>query len=329
MTKIIGRLIDVGLGAESSRGGGIAASFWIPKATYSLEDKVTKAMSRQSYGNIAMDGAQALPAKVWSEGTLEMDMMDKPLGLLLYALLGAKSVTGPSDSAYTHTFTLSNTNQHQSLAMSVKQSTLSSLMFKLVMIQSLTIEIVPEELVKITVELQGKKSVGTSNLSVSYATGYNKFLGRDLSFKLATLTSGLTAASNIPLKRLTIKFDKNLYLDHALGTVQPIDILNQGFRITGEIELDYESRAYADFMTDGSYRAMRINLTNRRTDAVIGASTNPAFNIDLSKVEFQGWEPSYPNDEIAKQKINFTALYDTVNSNIINSCTLVNAQVSY
>ena len=328
MTKIIGRLVDVGIGAESSRGGGIAPTFWIPKASINFDDKVVKARSTQTYGNIAMDGAQALPAKNWSQGSIELDMMDKPFGLLLYALLGAKSVSGPSDSAYTHTFTLANTNQHQSLAISVKQLTLANLMYKLSMINSLTMEITPEEMVKITVDFQGKRGVTTSS-TVTYATAYNKFIGRDLSFKLATLTSGLTGASNIPLKRLMVKFEKNLYLDHALGTVQPIDILNQGFRITGELELDYQDRTYADFMSDGSYRAMRIKLTNARTESIIGASTNPSFTLDLSKVEFDQWEPSYPNDDISKQKFNFTALYDTVNGNIINSCTLVNAQSSY
>lgn len=328
MAKIIGRLMDVGVAAESSRGGGAAATFWIPKSSYSFEDKVVKAKSNQSYGNIAQDGAYSIPAKNWAEGDIEMDMMDKPFGLFLYALLGSKSVSGPSDSAYTHTFTLANTNQHQSLAVTVKQSTLASMMYKLAMVQSMTIEITPEELVKVTVSLLGKRGVTTTAGTVTYTTS-NKFVGRDLTFKLATLTSGLSAASAIPVKSLTINFEKNTILNHHLGTVQPNDILNQGFRITGEVELDYQDRTYADLMSDGSYRAMRINLTNRRADAVIGAATNPSFTLDLSRVEFESWEGAYPNDEIATQTFSFTALYDPTNGNLINSCTLVNAQASY
>lgn len=328
MTKIIGRLIDVGIGAESSRGGGIAPTFWIPKANYNFDDKVVKAKSNQSYGSIAMDGNQSIAARNWSEGLLEMDMMDKPFGLLLYALLGAKSVSGPSDSAYTHTFTLANTNQHQSLAITAKQSTLATMMYKLGMIESLTLEIVPDQIVKVSVELKGKRGVTSVVGTASYAA-YNKFVGRDLSFKIASLTSGLTAATAIPVKKFTLKFEKNLLLDHSLGTVQPQDILNQGFRISGDVELDYQDRTYADYMSDGSYKAVRINLTNRRTDAVIGAATNPSFTLDLSRVEFEGWEPAYPNDEIVNQKFTFMALYDITNGNLINSCTLVNAQVSY
>ena len=54
MTKIIGRLVDVGIAAESSRGGGLAPTFGIPKASFSFDDKVVKARSRQTYGNIAL-----------------------------------------------------------------------------------------------------------------------------------------------------------------------------------------------------------------------------------------------------------------------------------
>lgn len=325
MTKIIGRLKDVGIAAESSRGVGLSPTFWLPKINFTVDDKAMKAASRESYGSIGMDGNQALVAKQWAEGDLEMDMEDKSFGLLLYALLGGKSVSGPTDSAYTHTFTLSNTNQHQSLAISVKESSLSQLMYKLAMIDKLVMTITPDEPVNIQVSFMAKKGVTTTQ-TVTYASG-NKFLGRDLVFKLATLTSGLSAASTIPLKKLTLTFTKNLVLDHNTGTVQPQDILNQGFRIAGEVELDYQDRTYADLMSNGSYRAVRVVLTNAR--ALIGATSVPTFTIDLSRCEFNSWESQFPNDDIARQKFQFTALYDVTNGNIINSCTLVNAQASY
>lgn len=327
MAKVVGRQIDVGIGAESSRGAGIAPTFALPKVNIDIDDKALKVKTGESFGNLGADGNQAIPAKIWSQGSIEMDMMDKSFGLLLYALLGGKSVSGPSDSAYTHTFTLANSNQHQSLAITVDQGGLNDMMYKLCMIDSMTMEMTPEGPVRLTVNFVGKRGV-SSVYTASYAA-YNKFIGRDLQFKVATLTSGLNAASAIPLKKLTLKFEKNLYIDHALGTVQPIDILNQNFRITGEVELDYQDRTYANLMTDGGYRAVRIVLTNTRTESVIGASTNPKFTLELSRTEFDQWEPDYKNDAIAKQKFVFTALYDITNGNIINSCTLVNAQASY
>lgn len=325
MAKIIGRLKDVGVYGEASRGAGGSPEFWLPKTAVSIEDKVLKARSQASFGNINMEGNQALVAREWAEGDLEFDMYDRSFGLFLWALLGSKSVSGPSDSAYTHSFTLAATNQHQSLAISVKESTLAQHMFRLAMINSLEMTFSPDEVVKIKVNFMSKKAAGTSQ-TVTY-TAENKFVGRHLKFKLATLTSGLAAASHIPLKRLVLRFEKNTVLDHNLGTVQPNDILNQALKITGEVELDYQDRTYRDLMADGSYRAVRIQLVN--TNVTIGSATNPSFTLDLSRVDFEQWESQFNNDEIARQTFNFHALYDITNGNIINSCQLVNTEAAY
>ena len=111
-----------------------------------------------------------------------------------------------------------------------------------------------------------------------------------------------------------------------LGTVQPEDILNKLFTISGDLELNYEDRTWANYMLDGSYRALRLDLVN--TDVTIG-TTNPAFRLDLSKVDFEGWEPEYGMDDIAKQKITFIALFDLGgNGNLINDCYVVNEDAS-
>lgn len=323
MTKIIGRIINLGLAKESSRGAGAAAAFWIPKANFDHDDKALKARSPMSFGNIGMDGNQAHVAGKWGEGSLEAHIHDISFGVILRALLGEVSTSGPSDSAYTHTFSLDgDSNQHQSLAITVDETNIGDLMFKLAMIESLEIRVVPEDIATMIVNFMSKQSVGTVAAAASYSAE-NKFMGRHLSFKIASLTSGLAAASNIPLRSLTLRIEKNLRRIQNTGTVQPQDIVNQGFRITGEIELDYESRTYRDLMMDGSFKAVRIQLTN--TEAVIGAATNPSFKIDLSRVDFDQWEADRPNDEVASQKIQFTGLWDITNGNIINSCTLVNS----
>ena len=132
----------------------------------------------------------------------------------------------------------------------------------------------------------------------------------------------MDGGSSVSIKELTLSYEKNLIRDHNLGTVEPEDILNQGYKITGSITLDYESRAYRDLMVDGTYKAMRIQLIN--TEVTIGASNNPEFVIDLSRVDFEAWEPSYPNDEIATQTFTFTALHDITTGKTINSLLLKN-----
>lgn len=324
---MIGRLVDVGLARESSRGTGVVPAYYLPRTVFTVEDKVTKVNERSSYGNIGYEGNDAPVALKWAEGDIELPLFDRSFGLFLYALLGSLSTSGPSDSLYTHTFSLAQNSQHQSLTIAVKEQGLStSMLFQLAMIEKLEINIVPDEIVTCRVTFMSKRSkdYSFSNASV---IAENKFIGRHLTFKLASLTSGLTAASNIPLKKLTLRFEKRLKTDFVLGTVDPEDILNQAFSIEGDLELNLEDKTYRALMLDGSYRAVRIDLTN--TDALIGVSSRPQFTLDLSRVHFDAWESDRPNDEISMQKLTFKALYDITNGNIINSCTLKNAASSY
>ena len=324
MSKYIGRLVDLGIAKEGTRGLGGAPTYWVPKATVTIDPKITKAKSALSYGNIGADGNQALKALVWSEGDIETDMQDNSFGLFLLSLLGTVSTAGPADSLYTHTFTLQNDAQHDSLAITVKDPN-EQRQYRLSMLQSLSITATPEDTVKITASFMGKKGTDTTH-SVTY-TAHNKFLGRHVSLKLATDTSGLAAATALNIRSLTLNFEKNLRTDSVLGTVEPIDFLNQAFSINGEVEMDLEDDTYLDLQMDGSYRAVRVDITNN--EAVIGVSAHPQFTLDLSRVHFEAWESNRPNDEISTQKFSFNALLDITNNNFINSCTLKNDVASY
>lgn len=328
MAKFIGRLVDVGLARESSRGTGVVPSFWVPKVSFTVEDKVTKANTRAGYGVIGYEGNQALPALKWAQGDLECPIYDINFGLILYALFGTLNTSGPTNGVYTHTLTIANTNQHQSLTIGVKEGGIStSMLFRLAMIDKLEMTIVPDQVVTIKVSFLSKRSADWTISAASY-TAQNKFIGRHLTFKIASLTSGLGAATQSSVKKLTLRFDKRVKVDHVLGTADPEDILNQAMSIEGDLELNLEDKSWRTLMTAGTYNAIRIDLTN--TDVTIGSgSGNPQFTLDLSRCHFEAWESNRPNDEISSQKLTFKALYDITNGNIVNSCTLKNTQSSY
>lgn len=325
MGKAIGRLCNLGIGKEASRGVGVAASYWVPKAEVSFDDKVTRVRSEMSFGNINQFGNQSLVAYKMAEGSIEGDVYDKSFGLLLYGLFGTLN-SASFNGAYKHTLSIQDSAQHQSLSLYLDNSDGAStdLLFELAMIESMEITFVPDDTVKYSIEFKAKNSAGTTS-TASYVAE-NKFLGRNLHFKIASDTSGLDAATDIPLKSLTLTISKNLEYDNVLGTVQPIDILNKQFQITGEIELDLEDRTYADYMLNGSYKAVRMDCVN---DAVTIGSTNPAFRIDLSRVDFDSWEAQRGNDDIMKQTMEFNALYDITNGNVVNNAYIVNEVSSY
>ena len=322
LMKFIGRRLKVGIGKEAVRGTGVAPTHWLNCLSFNHADKVNKARLEGILGNIT-GGNQSLVTRKWAEGDMEVELGDKSFGLILLALLGTVSSAVEETTAYKHTFSLQDDNQHDSLSIQTDDP-IGDLIFELSMIDNLTLTITPDDVVKYSVTFKSKNSAG-SVVTSSYA-GENRFLGRYLTFKLGALTGNLNAASGISLKTLTINFAKNTELDNVLGTVQPEDILNKLFSISGDLELNYEDRTWRDYMLNGDYKALRIDLVN--SDVTIGASSHPTFRIDLSRCDFDAWEPQYPINDISTQKITFTALYDFVNSNMINDCYLINTDVS-
>lgn len=325
MARKIGRLINLGLAKEATRGTAAAATYWLAKASMSFFDRVTKSVSQLGYGNIG-DGNQELVALKWAEGAIETDLQSKSFGLILLATFGTLS-TGSFNSVYKHTYTLQNDNAHDSLTLWYKDSAESlSYFFEMAMVDSLTIKAVPEDTIKATVKFTSKNSEDAGGTVTPAYVAEDKFLGRHLTLKVASLASGLTAAGKIYVKSFELNINKNVLRDHVLGTVTPYDIVNQKFEITGSFEIDKGDATYRNLMLDGTYQAMRIDIVN--TQVTIG-TTNPAFRLDLSRVAFDAWEEKDENDALVTQKINFRALYDITNGNIINDCYLVNAVASY
>lgn len=324
MTKYIGRLVNVGLAHETVRGTAVAAAHWMPKTAVAFFDRVAKWQSQMNYGTIG-DAAQANKIMEWAEGTIETELNDRSFGLILYAMFGTLVTTGPVDSAYTHTFSLQNDAQHDSLTITLADPDRTD-QYALAMLDSLEINITPEEMVMITAAFKARSGRAVAAASPSYVA-FNKFLGRHTVIKLATVVGGLAAASAISIKSMKININKNVVTNNAVGTVWPDDINNQKFEITGEFEVDLDDQTYRNLMLDGSYRAMRIQMTN--TDALIGATSRPDFKLDLARVHFESWEPNRPNDEIVTQKLSFRALYDVTTATTVNVCTLINNVVSY
>jgi len=324
MAKYIGRRVSVGLGKEATRGLGVAAAQTIPKTNLTFEDKTNKARSGESFGNISGNGSQAIVAGRFAEGALEGDINVNSFGLLMLAAFGAESVAAAYTSAYKHTFTLDNTNQHKTLSIHVEDP-IGDTQFKGCMVDTLEIDVTPEEIVKFTCGLKGRKG-NAGTYTPAPAADY-KFVGRDLVLKIAAATTDLAAATAVSVKALKVTINKNAEYDWVNGTLEPEDILNKQFTIQGSITLNYEDRTFRDYMTNGTTKALSIKLVNSRDE--IGTAGTPSFYLELPVVDFSEWESQRGNDDIAGQTINFTALYDVANSRLISDCYLENTVAAY
>lgn len=325
MSKFIARLVKVGIGKETVRGAGASPTYTLPFVKLSFDDKIVQARSNGALGDLA-DSEEAFVTTKYGQGDMDVELRGSSLGLILYSLLGSYAVSGPTDDAYTHTFTIANNNQHQSLSFVVEDVNTTEL-YKLVMLDSLKMQASLDKVVTATLGFMSKCGRDTG-LTAPDVIAEPKWTKKHINIKLADDVAGLGAASNLSLKSLNFNVMKNVAIDDNLGTAEPEDILNNQLAVEGDIELNYESETFKNYMKNGTYKAMQIELVNQ--DQPIGSSTYPTLRFVLPKVDFFNWEPAYELDGITTQKMSFKASKDVENSlAIISSCVLINDVVSY
>jgi len=321
MTKFAGRRGTLALAIEDTRGvppSSASDYFWVPFATNSFKDTVEEARENQGLGKIA-DGDSKYVVMKMGEGEIEAQLYDKALGVVLTGVLGA--IPSPSGgNPYTHTYTLANTNQHQSVSLYWADPDRTD-MYKLGMLDSFQMSVEPSGIVNYTVGYKSKTADEWTEKTPAYTSLGSKFLHQHLQVRLAAAVGDLAAATPISLKNLELTIAKNTVFDNVMGTVEPEDILNQQISVEGTMELNLESDTYRDYMLNGTYRAMEIKLNG---------GTSSILTLQFPRVDFSEWEPDYSLNDIAKQSINFKCNYDAANAlDIISTATLVNTQKTY
>ena len=323
--KGIGRLIQVGIARETTRGTTPAsATFYIPWAELDVDEKKRFVVDEQTRGVIEDSIGQSIVSE-WSEATLKAPIGDKHFPLFLYAIFGTLGTSGPTDSAYTHTISVQQGAQHQSVSVYVDDPLAAQdYTYGLGMITGLEIAYERDQFITYTANLIAKKGA-TATLTPA-ATSENRFLPQHVTFKLASTQSGLGAASAISIKSLTLKINQNVEADDVLGSTTPADFLNKQFSIEGTVEAIFQNES--DFKTAflaGTVKAMRLDLTQT---VLIGSSSVPKITIDLHSVVFTELTRPIRLNDIVMQTLQFKAHYNTTDSKIA-TVTAINAQSSY
>lgn len=322
MTKFIGRLADIGIAKEAVRGTAEnSVGFYLPKVSLTIDDGIEQVLDESSIGVIE-DSPNASVVGKFAEGEIEGNIYDKSFGLLLFAALGGKSVSGPSDSAYTHSFTVAQSAQHQSLTLFLDDPN-QDYKYALAMLESLEIDVMLAQYARYKAAFRSKAGE-TATLSPSYSAE-NHFLPQHGSVKIASDLSGLGAASALNIRSVRLSINKNIEDDRKLGSVDPTDILNRQLAVDGSVELVFDANTFKTQMLADTAQAMRIRLTQT---TLIGSSSVPQLTIDLAKVKFSKFEKNYENDGIVTATVDFKAHYSVGDTAMITA-ELINAQSSY
>ena len=323
MSKFIGRLADFGIAKEAVRGTAeTAATFYVPKSSISLDDEVEKFVDESSIG-VVEDSQESVNVKKVAVGEVEGKIGDKSIGLVLLSALGSVSTSGPSDSAYSHVFSVLQSAQKPSLTFFLEDLN-QDYKYANGMIGELAISVVLKSYAMFRASFRAKKGA-SATLTPSYSAE-SHFLPKHGTFKIASAQSGLSGASASNIRRIDINISNNLEDDDAIGSEDPVDILAKQFSISGSLEFVYDSEAIKTLMLANSPQALRIELNN--TDVLIGSSSTPKLTIDLHSVKFSNFKRSYGNNDIVLATVDFKGHYKIADSKAI-TITLVNAQASY
>lgn len=318
MTKFVGRRGSLGVAFEASRATPVVPAMWIPYATLSFHDITETAAENQGFGNIADQDSFYVTMQA-AQGDVNAQLYDQAIPYFFGSLFGAKPVT-TGGNPYTQTFTLSQTNTPVSLSLYWTDPDRDYL-FPLSIVDTLTIAVKPLGIVEYTIAFKSKTARNWTHQTPSFTTLGSKFLHQHTVFKTAANVGSLTAATAISLKDLNLKISRNTLFDEVLGTVEPEDILSQQLSVEGDVTLNLQDDTYRNYMLNGTYKSMEIGFVN---------GANSQLDLRFPRVNFHTWEPNFTLNEIAKQKIQFKANYDSANAlDIISTATVINTKSSY
>lgn len=325
MAKYIGRQINVWLWKETTRGTAVAVWAWIPKTDFSFEEKMETIQDESSIGVIT-DTRDSFVAKRWAEWDIAGNIEVNSFGYILLWLLWSVSSSVATTWAYSHAFTMNNSNQIQSLTLWIKDPWFASDMrFALASIDSCTITAEEWKQASFSVTFKALKGSTTTH-TVTYPTDY-KLLARMSVFKIASNLAWLTWAVASCIKSFEITFTKNLEEDYCLWSQEPRDFVNKQFTIEGSFTAMYENETdYQTFSLAGTKKALRFQMID--TSTTIWLSSNPTLTIDLPNCAVTEWSKTQGNDEVVMQTVTFKWMYSIADTSSVNA-TLVNTTVSY
>lgn len=327
MTRISGRNYSVGIAKENARGTlHGAAQYWLPHTAFSAIERIEKVRNESGLG-VLETPLRADYTKRFTEGDLEMHVHDKSIGLLLLSLFGAESfsTSTPEANVGTHTFTVANSNQHQSLSLYLA-SGIRDVASANAVVNSMSFEAVLDQYVKITTNFMGKV-LATYDQTVSYVAE-NLFRPTDVTIKFAAAVANLAAASAVgTVRRFQFTVNKNVEDYQGLGNYDPVDFLNRNFEVTGELEILFEDTTYINYVLNNTFKAMRLAMKNG--GVTVGTVTNPSLTFDFSQVDFHDPEVDRSLENTVVLTLSFTAHYKLSETDMLEAVLVNGVNTAY
>lgn len=323
MSEIIGREIEVGLATEAVRGTAESTvDKWARNVIATIVERAEHVDDDSTRGKLEdMEGRRVV--QKWVEGDLQGITHADMIGYLYASLYGKVASAVVSGSVYDHVFTLKQNIEHQSLTIFGKDGDAQQIKCAGCMINTLSLNASVDDYLRFTAGVIGRTAEDDTS-SPSYDTEYD-FIGRDITIKIADTEGGLSGATAIKAKEVTLTHDQGGIRDHVFGSYNPDDIYNAKHMIEGSFVLNFVDETYKDLYLGDTAKYMSITIEG---DADIGGGNNPSITYILNKVMFNDWNREGGNDELVTEPISFKAYYNETDGKA-SQVTLRNLTSSY
>lgn len=315
MAKTSGTQVAVGLGIESYAAPGVAVAetVFIPWTEYSIQGVSEKSHFTAARG-LRNQSSNSMIKRRYSQGSIGFIPDVKTMPYFLSLALGSVSSSGVSDSAYTHTFTVNNTNATPRTAtITAETGAIETSQYLNMVLNTLNLE-VSDDYATCTAELIGQFP-STDTISESYANE-TQFAYHQMTAKFGTSLSNAAGNSATPLKAFSLNINNNILLDDAF--LSGANTITSGNLIPGRLEVTGSySLHFSDTTELAKYRANTKNaLIVTFTGSLIGSSSLETIQFKLGRLILTSPPIEHEIDGLLALTQEFTVEYEATDLEI-------------
>ncbi|WP_029289135.1 phage tail tube protein [Cellulomonas sp. HZM] len=308
----------VGIAPEVTYGAYVApTSFVQPNKASLKKTKNTEQSAAIASGRLQAAAAGRQPTTVGGSGSLELDVANRKMGLLVQALMGTSvTPTVLTAPAYQQTHVLADTFG-KSLSIQVGLPDASGVVrpysYTGCKVTSATFEIDLAKILAATFEFDAQDVSEAQALAApSYPAAVSPFVGTQASVKVGVFGAEAAVAG---VTKATVKIDRNLNTDRYYlggGGKKAEPIANAPVGISGTVSADFvDKTVFADrFVSDAGF-----SLVIEARGALLAApDTYDLFRITLPGCYLDGDTPVLDGPDQVSGDFPFTCLFDGANT---------------
>lgn len=313
MSVYIGDRVSLGIGREQTRGTGVSPNLWIPAATFDFQQRINIQNIAGMFGKIiSTEDTKVL--QQYGQGTIGMDLRARAVGYFLLQLFGDYS-TASSGGAYVHTFSMTHSNQHPTVSITIKDPNKCERFIRS-SLESMTINFTPDAVSTIETSFMSEQPSDQTE-TPDFTTQDYVFAPSTLTVKTAANQASLDAAQATVVNNFSITFEKGSDPDFGSGDTSPADVYNLDLKISGSFERVFDGDTEHDYVFNNTQRALRFDAND--TAVTIGASETPQLKLDLYNVHFTNHTVDRPLGGIVRQTVEFVGHLNLSDGNVMTA----------